>query len=189
LKIWAHVNRRRHGWGFDRNDLRRVVDRKQMLYGLLLLVIFLGFAPFACIHVVQTVLHSGLRAERYEAATHHRVDATVVNVKSLHSGREVEVVWTAPDGTSRGGHFTTWHGANVGDHPKVWAGPGSVGEYPPRTHARTVGDAAAIGASTVAAVGLPLLGLYLLLRHRCDQHRYRMWDEAWTGFDRRRIGP
>ncbi|WP_146877334.1 hypothetical protein [Actinomadura madurae] len=188
-KIWAHMNRRRHGWGFDRNDMRRAVDRRQMLFGLILLGIFLGVTPFVCVHVVQSVLHSGLQAERSEAATRYRVDATVVGVKPLRQGREVKVVWTDPDGTPRSGHFTTWHGASVGDHPKVWAGPGGVGEHAPRTHARTVGDAAAIGASTVAATGLPLLGLYMLLRHRLDQQRYRMWTEEWAHFDRRHIGP
>ncbi|WP_255268359.1 hypothetical protein [Actinomadura madurae] len=41
----------------------------------------------------------------------------------------------------------------------------------------------------MAATGLPLLGLYMLLRHRLDQQRYRMWTEEWAHFDRRHIGP
>ncbi len=107
----------------------------------------------------------------------------------MHRGREVTVGWTDPDGTPHKGRFTTWRGVNLSNRPEVWVGAGAVGEHPPRTHARTVGDAAAVGASTVAATGLPLLGLYLLLRHHCDRCRYRLWDEAWAGFDHRRIGP
>jgi hypothetical protein len=185
----AQLNRRRRSWGFDRNDLRREADRAQMFYGLLLLVIFLAVTPPISARAVQVVYHSGVRAEQHEAAARHRVDATVVKIRRLHTGREVTVAWTAPDGTPRSGHYTTWRGAILGDHPKVWAGAGSVGEHPPRTHSRTIGDTAAAGASTVVAAGSPLLGLYLLLRRLYDRRRYRLWDEAWAGFDRRRIGP
>lgn len=188
-KIRTRLNRRRRSWGFDRNDLRREVDRAQMFYGLLLLVVFIAVTPLICARAVQAAHHSGVRAERYEAATRHRVDATVVDIKRLHTGREVTVIWIASDGTLRSGHYTTWRGARLGDRPKVWAGPGGVGEDPPRSHARTVGDAAAAGATTVAAAGLVPAGIYLLLRRRYDERRYRMWDEAWAGFDRRRIGP
>lgn len=188
-RVWTRLNRRRRGWGFDRNDLRREVDRAQMFYGLLLLVLSIIVTPFVSVRAVQAAYHSGVRAERYEAATRHRVDATVVNIKQLHTGREVTVTWIASDGTWRSGHYTTWRGASLGDRPKAWAGPGGVGEDPPRTHARTIGDAAAAGATTVLAAGLVPAGTYLLLRRRYDKRRYRMWDEAWAGFDRRRIGP
>ncbi|GAA1898466.1 Rv1733c family protein [Actinomadura bangladeshensis] len=188
-KMRARLNRRRRGWGFDRNDLRREVDRAQMFYGLLLLILFLAVTPPVSAHAVQAVYDSGVRAERYEATTRHRVDATVVGIKRLHTGREVTVTWTAPDGTLRRGHYTTWRGASLGDHPKVWTRPGGVGEDPPRAHARTIGDAAAGGATTTLASGLASVGVYLLLRRHYDKRRYRMWDEAWAGFDRRRIGP
>ncbi len=188
-KIRARLNRRRRSWGFDRNDLRRAVDRAQMFYGLLLFVIFLAVTPLASAHVVQSVYHSGVLPERSEATTRHRVDATLVKIKRLHTGREVTVTWTDSDGTVQNGHYTTWRGASLGDHPKVWARPGGVGEDPPRTHVRTIGDAAASGATTVMASGQASAGIYLVLRRRYDKRRYRMWDEAWAGFDRRRIGP
>lgn len=188
-RIRARLNRRRRSWGFDRNDLRREVDRAQMFYGLLLLVIFLAVTPLISAHVVQSIYNSGVQAERHEVITRHRVDATVVDIKRLHTGREVTLIWTDPDGTLRQGHYTTWRGASLGDHPKVWTRPGGVGEDPPRTHARTIGDAAAGGATTTLASGLPSVGIYLLLRRHYDKRRYRTWDEAWASFDRRRIGP
>lgn len=187
--FWTRVNRLRRGWGLDRNDLRRDVDRAQMFYGLLLLVLFIVAAPLVCVHTVGSVYRSGVQAERYEAATRHRIDATVVNIKGRHTGREVTVIWVGPDGTVRSGHYTTWRGVSPGDHPKVWAGPGGVGEDPPRSHARTISDAAATGATTAGTAGLVAAGAYLLLRRHCDKRRYRMWDEAWARFDRRRIGP
>ncbi|MFA1542691.1 hypothetical protein SM611_27475 [Actinomadura sp. DLS-62] len=165
------------------------MDRAQMFYGLLLLMIFIAVTPPISIRAVQAVHHSGVKAERYEAATRHRVDATVVNIERRHTGREVTVTWIASDGTLHSGRYTSWRGASLGDRPAVWAGPGGVGEDPPRPHARTIGDCVATAVTAVAATGLVPGGVYLLLRRRLDKRRYRMWDEAWAGFDRRRIGP
>ncbi|TMR04220.1 hypothetical protein ETD83_09055 [Actinomadura soli] len=147
---------------------------------------FLVVTPGLCVQAVQHARDSGARAERQEAATRHRVDATVVNVGRSRSGREVTVTWIDRDGTLRSGHYRSWRGAQIGDHPEVWAGPGHrVNDSPPRTHARTVGDMASAGAATATAAGLPLLGLYMLLRRRLDHRRYRAWDEAWASLDRR----
>ncbi|MGH3242447.1 MAG: Rv1733c family protein [Spirillospora sp.] len=180
------MNRYRRRCGFDDNDLRRPVDRIQGLSGLLLLVVFLLVTPVVGVQAVQHARDSGVRAERHEAATLHRVDATVVNVKRSHGGREVTLTWIDGDGTPRSGHYRSQRGAQIGDHPKVWAGPRhGVTDLPPRTHARTVGDMATAGAATATATGLPLLGLYMLVRRRMDHRRYRAWDEAWASLDHR----
>lgn len=187
---WSRVNRWRRRLGFDGNDLRRDVDRTQWLFGVLLLLAFVAVASLVCGPAVRHARDSGARAERYEAATRQRVDATVVNVEPLQSGREVTIIWIDRDGTLRSGHYTSWRGAEFGDHPQVWVGPHHrVQESPPRTHARTIGDMVTAGATTAAAAGLPLLGLYMLLRHHFDRRRYRAWDDAWAGFDQRRHRP
>ncbi|MFI0411791.1 hypothetical protein [Actinomadura sp. 3N508] len=181
------MNRWRRRSGFDRNDLRRPVDRIQWLSGLFLLVVFLVAAPLICVRAVQHAHDVGVRAERYEAVTRHRVDATVVKVKTRRHGREITVVWNDRDGTPRTGRYIGWRGAEVGANPEVWAGPrNQVSDMPPRTHARTVGDMAATGAAAGFATGLVPLGLYLLLRRRLDRVRRLNWDKDWAGFDRLR---
>ncbi|WP_067461227.1 Rv1733c family protein [Actinomadura macra] len=186
---WVRLNRWRRSCGFDDNDLRRDVDRNQRMLGLLLLITFLAVAPPVCVRVSQAVYSSGVRAERHEALTRHRVDATVVKVDNLRSGRQVTVVWDDRNGSRRTGSYTTWHGASVGGHPKVWADSATVGDEPPRRHAQTIADTLVTGPSVTAALGLPLLGAYALVRRRCDLRRYRLWDAEWAAFDRRRIGP
>ncbi|WP_149257036.1 hypothetical protein [Actinomadura sp. K4S16] len=182
----TRADRLRRRCGFDGNPLRRRVDRVQWRVGLLLLLVFLVVAPIACAHAVRSVHTAGVRAERYEAATRHRVEATVVGVRPLESGRDVSVVWTGPDGAMRTGHYTSWKATRLGERRELWAGPhGGLGETGPRKHVRTIGDDASAGAATAAVTGLPLLTFYLLVRRRCDRCRYRRWEDEWADFDRR----
>ena len=182
----THADRLRRRCGLDGNDLRRRVDRAQWRVGLLLLLLFLVAAPIACAHVVSSVDAAGVRAERYEAATRHRVDATVVGVTPLESGREVNVVWTGADGTPHTGRYTSWRATVVGEHRVLWTGPRhTLGEMGPRKHARTIGDDVSAGAAVLAVTGLPMLTVYLAFRWGCDRRRYRQWDEEWADFDRR----
>ncbi|TYB43916.1 Rv1733c family protein [Actinomadura chibensis] len=189
-KWWSRVDRWRRRCGFDDNDLRRPVDRVQWLSGLFLLVVFLAVTPALCVQAVHHARDAGARAERYEATARHRVDATVVKVRRLQSGREVTVIWIDRDGTLRTGRYVTWHGVESGDHPRVWAGPRHrVSDSPPQSHARTVVEVVVTATATAVAAGLSALGLYLLLRRRLDRRRYRAWDRAWDRFDQRRHRP
>ncbi|MGI5202451.1 Rv1733c family protein [Spirillospora sp. CA-108201] len=182
----TRAGRLRRRCGFDGNALRRRVDRIQWRVGLLLLLLFLVAAPVACSHVVSSVHAAGVRAERYEAATRHRVDATVVGVTPLESGREVSVAWTGTDGATHTGRYTSWRATAVGQHRVLWTGPRhNLGEMGPRTRARTVGDDVSAATAVVAGTGLPLLTVYLVFRWSCDRRRYRQWDEEWADFDRR----
>lgn len=182
----TRADRLRRRCGFDGNGLRRRVDRIQWRAGLLLLLLFLVVAPTACAHVVWSVHSAGVRAERYEAATRHRVDATVVGVTPLESGREINVIWTGADGAPHTGRYTSWRATAIGEHRVLWTGPHhSLGEMGPRKHARTVGDEVSAGVAVLAVTGLPPLTVYLMVRLGCDRRRYRQWDEEWADFDRR----
>ncbi|MEV4002560.1 hypothetical protein [Actinomadura sp. NPDC049753] len=185
----ARIDRWRRGCGFDRNDLRRNVDRVQWRLGLLLLIVFLSATPPLLSHAVQTAYGSGVRAERQQAATRHRVEATIVKVRDPGGRRTVTVAWTDPDGTRRTGDYTTWRGAGVGERLILWAGPDGVSITPPRRHAQTVIHTAVAGTGVALATGLPALCLYWLVRARCDRCRYRSWDAEWARLDNHRIGP
>ncbi|SNS11338.1 Rv1733c family protein [Actinomadura mexicana] len=185
----ARIDRRRRSCGFDRNDLRRDVDRVQWRLGLLLLVVFLSATPPLLSHAVQSAYGSGVRAERQQAATRHRVEATIVKVRDPGGRRTVTVAWTDPDGTRRTGDYTTWRGADVGERLLLWAGPDGVSITPPRRHAQTVIHTTVAGAGVALATGLPVLCLYWLVRVRYDRRRYRLWDAEWARLDNHRIGP
>ncbi|MBO2445422.1 Rv1733c family protein [Actinomadura nitritigenes] len=188
-RIERTMDRRRRSCGFDRNDLRRGMDRWQWFIGLLLLTAGIAVASVAAVHVSRAVYDSGVRAERREAAVLHATEATVVKVDETRSNRGVKVSWIAPDGSRRTGAYETWRGASVGDHVRVWAGPEGVREDPPRPHARTIGDTASYAVGTVAATAAVFCGAYQLVRRRFDRIRYRRWDAAWADLDRHRIGP
>ncbi|GGV01704.1 hypothetical protein GCM10010182_19090 [Actinomadura cremea] len=186
----ARLDRWRRSCGFDRNDLRRYVDRAQWRFGLFLLALFLAAAPPLCAHVVGAVDDSGRRAERHGAATWKRVDATVVRVEEAGGRYRVTVAWTGPDGTRRTGECATWRRTAARDSLVVWAGAGgAVSTTPPRTREETVIYAVGAGIGVVLATGLPLLALYLWARHRYDRIRYRSWAAAWDRLDNHRIGP
>jgi hypothetical protein len=185
----ARIDRRRRSCGFDRNDLRRDVDRIQWRLGLLLLIVFLSATPPLLTHAVQSAYGSGVRAERQQAATRHRVEATIVRVRDPGGRRTVTVAWTDPDGTRRTDDYTTWRGAAVGERLILWAGPGGVSITPPRRHAQTVIHTAVAGTGVALATGLPALCLYGLVRAWYDRRRYQLWEAEWARLDNHRIGP
>ncbi|MEU8802891.1 hypothetical protein [Spirillospora sp. NPDC048819] len=189
MRMPARADRWRRTFGFDANDLRRDVDRAQWRIGLFLLALFLIVAPPLSVHTAQAVHDSGTRSERQKAAASHRVNATVVQAEQLRGGYRVTVAWSDPDGTRRTGDFTTWSRVRAGDRIWAWASPGGVSLTPPNRHAQTVVNTVAAGTGVVLAVGLPLFGLYGLVRLGCDRRRDRLWDAAWARLDNHSIGP
>ncbi|MFG2088592.1 MULTISPECIES: hypothetical protein [unclassified Spirillospora] len=189
MKMPTRADRWRRTFGFDANDMRRDVDRTQWRFGLFLLALFLVVTPPLSVHTAQAVHDSGKRNERHESDVWHRVYATVVKAEQLRGGRQVTVTWTEPDGTRRTGDLTTWSRVRAGDRVRAWVGPGRVSFMPPNSHTQTVLNTVAAGTGVVLATGLPLFGLYGLVRRRCDRRRDRLWDAAWARLDNHRIGP
>ncbi|GAA0239319.1 hypothetical protein GCM10009527_039900 [Actinomadura nitritigenes] len=181
--VRAGVGRLRRRIGFDGNELRRDVDRRQRAAGLLLLLLFLGVGPPVCWRIARNAYDSGVRAERYEAATRHEVDATVLKVDDLASGHRVTVTWREPGGQARTGSYDTWYRAVAGEHLKLWAGPAGASDVEPRRHARTVGEAVGAGLGAATTAGIPVLVAYLVIRRRSDVRRDRLWDAEWERLD------
>ncbi|HEU5023472.1 MAG TPA: hypothetical protein VFV01_00990 [Spirillospora sp.] len=177
------VSRWRRSCGFDHNDLRRSVDRTQWMLGIVLLIAYLAVAPLVSAVAIGSAYEAGVRAEHHEAATFHRVHATVTKVTYRIGTYHVTVDWTAADGKRHTGDYSTARGTIVGRHPKVWADTKHVSDEPPQKHAGTVGDTAAVAALAPLAMSLPFLGAYALLRHRYDQRRYQLWEDEWAQYD------
>ena len=77
----------------------------------------------------------------------------------------------------------SWKGAAVGATRRIWVDREGDLTMAPRSHGRTVTDAVYVAASATLGAALPFLLVYLLVRRRCDRHRFAMWDAAWARMD------
>ncbi|MFC4907062.1 hypothetical protein [Actinomadura gamaensis] len=174
----------RHRFGFDSNPLRRDVDRFQWLTGLVLVLLFLVFAPVMGLRVGEAYYAKGVRTERVEATAWRPVSADVTRVTERKRGYRVDVLGTAADGHRLTGSYTTSRATVVGDHVSLWATPSRLTDTPPRRHARTITDTVVAVAASTLVVAAPLALVHLVTRRRCDRLRSRLWDAAWARFDR-----
>jgi hypothetical protein len=192
--------------GLERNELRRRVDRVQRCMALCLLVIMLAVVtPFA-VWGARWTYDTGLRAERYERADRRQVVATVVQTGGVGSAGDryvhetVQATWPRPGARDTTGNATTntqaqatrtgtlpsWKDAMVGAKKRIWVTMNGEVTGQPRAHSRTVSDAGYTAASIVLIGAVPFLLAYVLLRRRCDRHRYKMWDAEWARMDAHR---
>nr|BFE34912.1 hypothetical protein GCM10010200_071630 [Actinomadura rugatobispora] len=180
--------------GLERNRLRRPVDRTQRVIALCLLFLLLALAPPAAVWGGSLAYGSGLRAERAERAERQQVVATVLATGGLASTGDryvhetVQATWPRPgaagqDAKPRTGTLPSWKGARAGAKKPIWVDRAGDPVVRPRPHSRTVTDAAYAGGGAAIGAGLPLLGVYLLVRRRCDRHRYELWEDAWARLD------
>ncbi|MEV5576781.1 hypothetical protein AB0L06_42720 [Spirillospora sp. NPDC052269] len=170
--------------GFDGNPLRRDVDRHQRLLGLALVAFFLVAALVGSLRAGASSYDHGVRVEHAEAATWSPVSAVVTGVTERRRGFRLEVTGTASDGHHIVGSYTTARATAVGDAVQLWATPTRLTADPPRSHARTVSDTVVAVGALCIVVAAPLALVYLLFRRRCERVRSRLWDTAWTSFDR-----
>ncbi|MFB4309333.1 hypothetical protein [Actinomadura sp. GTD37] len=177
------LERVRRRFGFDRNELRRPVDRRQWTVGVGAAVLFAGLAPPASAVLAVQAYRTGVAAERQQAAN-HRVDARVTGT-AAQDGAGVrhtyaELAWTYPDGRPHTAVVPADRSVKPGMSHRIWVDASGSLVRAPRTHADTVATTAASATLAVTVVGLPLLAGYLLARRRCDRRREALWDENWA---------
>ncbi|MFF5264719.1 hypothetical protein ACFY4C_37845 [Actinomadura viridis] len=185
----ARMDRLRRRFGFDRNSLRRDVDRAQRTVGVSAAVLFLGITPFAATRAAEASYESGLHAEHREAATRHQVTATVLGVGSSRPGgsNAAQVTWTDPDGSHHDADIPNWQGRPiVGQTQRIWVDDAGRPTVRPRMRSQTVGDASLAAVGATVATGTPLLFVYVLARRRYDRRRYDAWDTEWARYDSQR---
>ena len=183
--------RRSRMLGWDRNPLRRRIDRLEagMVAGLI--VVFLTAAPVLAAVAGHWTRIAGTQQQSAEM-TWRQVPATV---QRSASGQQVvfagpaEAVWrparwTAPDGRPRGGWILVSPGTAAGTRVRVWVNrSGSLTGWP-LARAQLQGRMAIAGALAVAVLGVVLglaggAGRFLFGRRRLAD-----WDKAW-----RAVGP
>ncbi|MGH3392642.1 MAG: Rv1733c family protein [Actinomadura sp.] len=188
-RLGARLNRIRRSLGFDRNRLRRPIDRLQRAAGLALAGVFLLTAPLAAPRVAGLAYDAGVRAEHREAADRHQVTAKVLGVEESTTGPtgRYTVAWTEPDGTQRAGVAPASQRTDRADLRRIWVDSAGHPTTRPRSHFQAVTDAGTAGIGVTVGIGGVLAVVYRLLRRRCDRRRYRLWEADWARIDRRRI--
>lgn len=186
------LHRLRRRLGFDRNELRRGVDRLQWSAGLLLTVLFVVLGSTVAVLAAGPVYQDGVRAERQERAVRHQVVATALS-RPEAGGPDavaryvVRVRWTEPDGSARTRTAAAWSPQiRPGETRRVWVDDSGRPADPPRSHRRTVFETAATAAGAVLASGLLLLIAYMLVRQHTDRLRAAEWDAALARLNPRR---
>ncbi|MBA9006806.1 Rv1733c family protein [Thermomonospora cellulosilytica] len=187
----TRLGRLRRRFGFDRNGMRRRVDRAQWAVGVVLTAVFLLTAPLLAVWAGSWAYDSGMRAERHQHATRWEVTATVTGPGGVTGDRylhkTVQATWRAPDGSVRAGRIPAWKNAEAGAHRRIWVDRSGDPVARPRPHSRTLVDTAYAAGGGALGVGLPLLGVYWLVRRHCDRIRYALWDAEWARIDPHRI--
>jgi hypothetical protein len=176
---------RRLGW--DRNPIRRSVDRLQTILTAVLLVLLVVVAPLVGWLMASHAYVNGQRAENRERAAYRRVPATVVRIGKVRAngaglfiGATVRLRWSDAGGRTREGTADIRHRARAGSELPVWINSGGALSRPPRAHGRTRSDTVWAGVAGTTGVATPGIVIYMIARRRLDQCRYGQWESDWA---------
>jgi len=173
-------------FGWDRNPLRRRIDRVEAAALAGLIVVFLVAVPLLVLAVGQWARTAGLRTLRTEAAW-SQVPATVQRAAPGQSdsspGPEgtvwMQAHWTAPDGRPRHGWIAVSPDVTTGRITRIWVSrAGTPTGTPP-------GRSEQLGWTPIAEVGtVPVLALLFVLtacagRRLFAWRRLDDWHRAW----------
>jgi hypothetical protein len=177
--------------GWDRNPLRRRVDRVEVAIFAALFVILPVVAP-----VVSTLAGRAVVADagtwQHAQQSWRQVSAVIEHRSAIPAGKldgmflcpEALARWTAPDGRSRTGWVETAPGARAGGRVRVWVDKSGAVTGPP------VGTALVNELRILAEVAAPVvLALVLYTAGRAarfvlDRRRLAGWEKAWQA-----VGP
>ncbi|MFI0349432.1 hypothetical protein [Actinomadura sp. 9N407] len=169
-----------------RNPLLREVDRSQRAVAVVLTALFVCAAPVLSVRAGGAAYERGVQVERSQAATRHRVAATVVAVEASdpRRARVIRVRWSERDGSARTGAAVVWRGRpEQGQTQPMWVDAAGHPTVRPRMRSQTVTGAALAGAAVAAGTAAPLLIVYAACRRRFDRRRYRDWENEWARLD------
>ncbi len=173
-------------FGWDRNPLRRRIDRVEagVLAGLIMA--FLIGAPFLVAGAGHLARAAGLRALRTQA-TWSQVSATVPRAAPNH-GEEipgqldtvfVQGRWTAPDGQPRSGLIATSQGVAVGNTTRIWVSRAGSPTGAPRERSELLGWTPIAEVGTALVLALIFFLAVRLQRWLFERSRLACWHRAW----------
>ena len=174
--------------GLDHNPLRRGLDRLQAVLRAALLAVFVIGAPVATACVSHGVYVPGMRAERAQAATWHRVPAVVLhNTMSVGAAAwrhpfqpaVLLVRWSAPGGQLRTGEITDGKSLAPGSAVTIWVGAHGRLTHPPLTRADVVVHVIGAAVLTPALLALALCTAGGAASLVLDRRRLAAWEADW----------
>jgi hypothetical protein len=188
-----HRVRRCRVLGWDRNPVRRRIDRLEgsLLVGLI--AVFLIAAPVLAEVADHGIRAAGLRQERAEASR-RQVWAVVqdgVTPGDVPQGRfpwpakpvSKPVQWTTPGGRARTGWVLVSAEAAAGSRSRVWVTRQGSLTGPPLRPAQLRERISIAGALTACGVGVLLIFVGLAGRYLLHQRRLASWDKAWRAVE------
>lgn len=185
--------RRSRMFGWDRNPLRRRIDRVESVMVIGLIAAFLVAAPVLAAVAGHGTWAASLRQQRADAAW-RQVSATVQRgAPAQRDGSPgpagtvwVLARWTAPDGQPRSGLVPVSPAAPAGSRTRVWVNRAGALTGPPLRHTQRHSWMAIAGVLTPYVLAFILL-LFLTGyagRRLLDRRRLADWDRAWEA-----VGP
>jgi hypothetical protein len=167
----------------DGNPLRRAVDRVEAGIMAGLLAAFLIGAPLAGLAAAHWSYATGLRVEHAQESAWHQIPAVLLaNAPTQgYDGNEPQVHarWTARDGTQHSGDVPAPAGAAAGRTVLVWADASGRLTGPPLLHRQAIGQAVLATLLTPPAVGILLLGTWMIAHRMLQRRRLDAWDAGW----------
>jgi hypothetical protein len=168
----------------DRNPLRRPVDRAHVRALLVLGTLFLVLAPLTVAATVRLAGAAGLRAERLQAHTRHRVEAVVVDTSPTGPrgvlDETVRIAWHDTAGRPHSAVVPANGGETAGAHRWVWIdGTGRLTTHP-RRHSQTVADSVMAALTAVMLLALLHSAARALVDRRLDRRRMELWEREWA---------
>jgi hypothetical protein len=186
--------RRSRMFGWDRNPLRRRVDRVEagMLAGLIMF--FLIGAPVLVAGAGHLARAAGLRALRTQS-TWSQVSATVPPsaLNQSETPGQLDTVllrgrWTAPDGRPRSGLIATSPGDAVGSTVRIWVSPSGSPTGAPRGRSELLGWTPIAEVGTALALAFIFFLAVRLQRWLFGRSRLARWHRAWKAQEPRWTG-
>jgi hypothetical protein len=176
--------RRSRMLGWDRNPLRRRIDRVEAAVVAGLIAVFLISAPVLGAAAGHWSDSAGMREQRAEMAW-RLVPATVQGnaQRQIPSGPAGTVWmmarWTAPDGQARRGWISVTPGDAAGGSVRVWVTPSGSLTWPPLRHSQVQAHIALAEWLTALVLGLLLCLAVGMERVLFARRRLADWNRAW----------
>jgi hypothetical protein len=174
--------------GFDRNPLRRRIDRIEAAIRLVTVILLLAGVPIATIAVARQTDHLALRLAHAQQATEHEVTAVLLQRASAdgipdpYTSVQTTYVlarWQPPGRPAQSGQVLAPAGAPAGSTVTVWIGASGALASPPPDRQMIADDACIAAVLTCLVASLILLESSKLARRALDWRRLRAWDADW----------
>ena len=182
--------RRSRMLGWDRNPLRRRIDRVEAAMVAGLIAVFLISAPVLAAVAGYWIGSAGMREQRAEVAW-RLVPATVPGsaqgqIPSGPAGKAwMPARWTAPDGQARRGWILVSLGDAAGGSTRVWVTPSGALTGPPIRPAQVQAHIAMAEWLTALVSGLLLCLAGGAVRVLLARRRLADWNRAWREMEPR----